>query len=205
MPNNKVNVHSNNAQHNPRIGLYHYNMFFADYGSPIYLNQYKAEYLFVFIYWIYISFTVAFDTYPAQNVVTDNISYDRRPIYAIYWAPTYLYAALQVFSISGFLDGNRRYYIYLYGILVFLWHLAYFIIFWAAPSVLLPDNLTIMQSSAAYYWTELLLNMIMITIQCGNSQATLNYPGVIEEYTNKVNSDIAGYFAVENVDDIPHK
>lgn len=65
MKTNKVSVHNQNQPLNPRIGKYHYAMFLSSYGSPIYLTQYKVEYLFMIIYWVFATFSVGFDTYPA--------------------------------------------------------------------------------------------------------------------------------------------
>jgi len=112
-------------------------MFLSSYGSPIYLLQYKIEFIWVIIYWIYVIFTVAFDPYPAMNKVVDLISIDKRVPYAIYWAPTYIYLAFSTFAISAFLS-HHRFIVYIFGIIVFLWHLAYFIVFWTAESVQLP-------------------------------------------------------------------
>ncbi|CAD8168675.1 unnamed protein product [Paramecium octaurelia] len=200
----KVSVHNHNQPSNPKIGKYHYAMFLSSYGSPIYLTQYKVEYISLICYWIYVAFTVAFDTFPAQNIVTDKIIFDHRVPYVIYWGPTYIYLALSVYAISTFL-GSYRNWIQIFGILVYLWHLAYFVVFWAAPSVMLPKSVDNFQASCGYYWTELMLNLIMIIIQCGNTQATMNYPAYLQNYVTKVNNDIVEYLAVEDVEELNHE
>lgn len=112
-------------------------MFLSSYGSPIYLLQYKIEFIWLILYWVYVVFTVAFEPWPARNAVVDLIGYDARVPYAIYWAPTYVYLSASVYGISAFLH-HRRFYVYTWGIVVFLWHMAYFIVFWTAESSLLP-------------------------------------------------------------------
>ncbi|CAD8171593.1 unnamed protein product [Paramecium pentaurelia] len=70
---------------------------------------------------------------------------------------------------------------------------------------MLPKSVDKFQASAGYYWTELMLNLIMIIIQCGNTQATMNYPAYLQNYVTKVNNDIVEYLAVEDVEELNHE
>ena len=85
-----------------------------------------------------------------------------RVSFIIYWFPTILYFLISILAISDFLCPKRLFAAIVTGTFAFVWHLLYFILFWAAPSKFLPSNIGEMGGSAGWYWSELMVNIILL-------------------------------------------
>ena len=152
------------------IGAYHYNIFCSAYGAPMYLKLYKFEFLWSFFQMIYLFIAFSFKPFPAFNMVIDKISTDdryyehpyNRVAFIIYWFPTILYFMISILAISDFLCPKRLFAAIVTGTFAFLWHFLYFMLFWVAPSISIPSNISEMGGSAGWYWSELMVNLILV-------------------------------------------
>ncbi|CAD8078995.1 unnamed protein product [Paramecium sonneborni] len=115
------------------------------------------------------------------NFITNNIIFDHRVPFVIYQGSIYIYLKLDVYSIIKLLS-NFKSLIQIFGIIVYIWYLEYFIVFWAAPwkSLMLPQIknnfnqilLTNFQLTVGQYWKELILNLNIIDHQLNRQSSS---------------------------------
>jgi hypothetical protein len=175
-------------------------MFHSAYGAPQFLCVFKLEYFWLFIEIFFMLIALTIEPLPTFNKAVDDLTSDPRAAYTFYWFPTYFYIFMSIFALSDYMDQCKRYAAEIFGIISLVWHIIYFIVFWAAPSKRLPSDISGMSVSAGWYWTELFINLILIITQFSGTIGTNGYLPYKDDKMRKVKEDIKRHLNTQSTD-----